>query len=76
MRGTAATNFIRAGLPLEDVATILRWERDRVEQVAMKYVTGQEVGRAIVERMKRNERSTQSVNRPVNRDRFRGRVLI
>lgn len=34
LRGTAATNFIRAGLPLDGVATILGWELNRVTEIA------------------------------------------
>jgi integrase len=53
LRGTAATNFIRAGLELDDVATVLGWVKGRVEQIAARYVTGEEIGLAMVERLRR-----------------------
>lgn len=53
LRGTAATNFIRAGLELDDVATVLGWMKVRVEQIAARYVTGEEIGLAMVERLRR-----------------------
>lgn len=53
LRGTAATNFIRAGLELADVATILGWSKAKVEQIAAHYVTGEEIGLAMVERLRR-----------------------
>jgi integrase len=52
LRGTAATNFIRAGLELDDVATILGWVKVRVEQIAARYVTGEEIGLAMVQRLR------------------------
>ena len=54
LRGTAATNLVRAGLSLEDVATILGWEKRKVESIAMRYVNGETIALAIVERMKRS----------------------
>jgi len=54
LRGTAATNLVRAGLPLEDVATILGWEKRKVENIAMRYVNGETIALAILERMKRS----------------------
>lgn len=66
LRGTAATNFIRAGIDLNDVATILGWNRGRVEEIARRYVTGEEIGLAIVQRLRRNAAGTKAVNRPVN----------
>ena len=55
LRGTAATNFIRAGLTLDDTALIMGWERTRVEAIATRYVTSETIALAIVERMKRNK---------------------
>jgi integrase len=57
LRGTAATNFIRAGLDLSDIATILGWKKTKVEEIAARYVTAQEIGLAMVERLRRNARS-------------------
>lgn len=59
LRGTAATNFIRAGLELSDVATILGWKLDRVREIATRYVTAQEIGLAMVQRINRNAREAK-----------------
>ena len=67
LRGTAATNFIRAGLDLDDVAMILGWAKGKVEQIAARYVTGEEIGLALVEKLRRNGSKTKTVNCPVNR---------
>ena len=60
LRGTAATNFIRAGLPLDDVATILGWELDRVREIARRYVTGEAIGLGMIARLQetRNREGT------------------
>jgi site-specific recombinase XerD len=67
LRGTAATNFVRAGLDLHDVATVLGWSKAKVEQIAARYVTAKEVGLAMVEKLRRNRLETDFVNRAVNR---------
>lgn len=64
-RGTAATNFVRAGLDLADVATVLGWKKAKVEDIAARYVTSEVIGLALVERMRRNEPKTKAVKRPV-----------
>jgi integrase len=67
LRGTAVTNFVRnGGLELGDIAQIVGWSRDKVEQIAARYVTAEEIGKAIVERMRRNKASTEAVNAAVN----------
>ncbi|MHB8286189.1 MAG: tyrosine-type recombinase/integrase [Caulobacteraceae bacterium] len=58
LRGTAATTFIRAGLSLDDVATILGWEKVRVEQIAARYVTAEAIGLAMVERLRKADART------------------
>lgn len=55
MRGTAATNFIRAGLEDADIATILGWKPERVAEIRRRYVSGQEIGLAIVRRLRENK---------------------
>lgn len=67
LRGTAATNLLRAGLELGDVATILGWQKDKVERIASRYITGQQMGLAMIERINRNRAETETVNRAVNR---------
>ncbi len=59
--GTAATNFIRAGLSLVETATVLGWQKDRVEQIAARYVTSEVIGLAMVERMRKNASKTKTV---------------
>lgn len=59
LRGTAATNFIRAGLSLPDVAIIMGWEPTRVQEIARRYVTSEEVGLAIAERLQGNGQATE-----------------
>lgn len=54
LRGTAATQFIRAGLPIADVATILGWERTRVEAMT-SYVTAEAVAAGMLERLRKNK---------------------
>lgn len=66
MRGTAATNFIRAGLMDDDIAVILGWSSEQVGEIRRRYVSGQEIGLAIVRRMRENKARAEAVNRPVN----------
>lgn len=52
LRGTAATRYILDGLPLDDVATILGWSLERVEEIARRYVTAEAIGMGMVARLK------------------------
>ncbi len=54
LRGTAATNFILAGLQLDEVAMILGWKLERVREIAARYVSGEAMGMAMVKRLGRN----------------------
>lgn len=67
LRGTAATNFLLAGLDLVDVAMVLGWKPDRVKEIAARYITGEAMGLAMVKRLGRNAPKTKAVNRAVNR---------
>jgi integrase len=58
LRGTAVTNFVRAGIDLGDVATIVGWKKARVEEIAARYVTAEAIGMAIVEKLRRNKAQT------------------
>ena len=60
LRGTAATSYILAGLPLDDVATILGWELKRVKEIARRYVTGEAIGLGMIARLQEtaNKRPT------------------
>jgi integrase len=66
LRGTAATNFIRAGLSVEEVGLILAWGRAKVERIVIRYVTGEAIAQGMVERLRQNKASTESVNQGVN----------
>lgn len=66
LRGTAATNFIRAGLKLDSVATILGWQQGKVQEIAARYVTAEEIGLAMVETLNQNRAKTKAVNGAVN----------
>jgi len=52
-RGTAATNLVRANMTEADVATVLGWSTSKVQEIARRYVTSEEVGLAILDRWKR-----------------------
>jgi len=54
---------MRGGFDLGGVATILGWEKTKVEEIAARYVTAQEIGLAMVERLRRNAARTKAVNR-------------
>jgi integrase len=56
LRGTAATHFIRAGLPLSDVASIMGWTTKQVEQIARRYVTSEALAAGMLERLRKNKR--------------------
>jgi integrase len=55
LRGTAATHFIRAGLPMADVATIMGWAPAQVEAIARRYVTSEAVAAGMLERLRKNK---------------------
>jgi integrase len=38
LRGTAATKFYIAGLPVRGIAEILAWSKDQVERIIRRYV--------------------------------------
>jgi hypothetical protein len=66
LRGTAATNFVRAGLDLHEVATIVGWNKAKVEEIAKRYVTAEEIGLAMVAKLERNKASTEAVKSAAN----------
>ncbi|RYG17700.1 MAG: hypothetical protein EON96_06285 [Caulobacteraceae bacterium] len=57
LRGTAATNFILAGVELEDVAVILGWELERVQEIARRYVTAEAIGMGMIARIDGQKRT-------------------
>lgn len=58
LRGTAATRMIEAGMPLEDVADVLGWKKDRVREIAKRYVGARAFAKAAVERLENATRKT------------------
>ena len=69
LRGTAATNFLLAGLELPDVAMILGWKQDKVKEIAARYISGEAMGLAMVTRLTQNASKTESVKCAVKRAR-------
>lgn len=55
LRGTAATHFVREGLGLADVATVMGWTPHRVESIARRYVTAEAVAAGMLERLRKNK---------------------
>lgn len=55
LRGTAATFFIRAGIPVVDVALIVGWDRDKVASLS-SYVTAEAVAAGMLERIRQSRR--------------------
>lgn len=51
LRGTAATNYVRAGVKPRELPAIMGWEKKWVDQIILHYVTGEEIAQATVERI-------------------------
>lgn len=58
LRGTAATNFYRAGLKPADIAEIMAWEPSRVEKIIRRYVGREAFTAAIIDQLDQIERRT------------------
>ncbi len=67
LRGTAATNFVRAGVEIDAVAMILGWKLGRVDEIARRYITDEERVLVVANRLRHDETRTEIVNSPVNR---------
>ncbi len=50
LRGTAATNLIRAGMPLDDLAEILGWTTAQVKEIARRYVSSDAMADGMLKR--------------------------
>lgn len=57
LRGTAATNFYRAGLSIREIAEILGWSEDRVERLIDRYVKRDEILKDRIRRIENADRS-------------------
>ena len=58
LRGTAATKFYIAGVPIRAVAEIMGWEEETVEKIIRRYVGRQAATKALIERLNRNGRGS------------------
>ncbi|MET4337025.1 MULTISPECIES: site-specific integrase [unclassified Bradyrhizobium] len=59
LRGTAATNFYIAGIPIRSIAEIMAWDEDSVEKIIRRYVNRTALTRALIEQM--NDAGTKTV---------------
>lgn len=55
---TSQTDEI-TGVELAEVATIMGWEPGKVQEIALRYVTSEEFGKAVAARMQRNTGATE-----------------
>jgi DNA-binding transcriptional regulator LsrR (DeoR family) len=51
LRGTAATNFFRAGLTTREIAQVMAWSEDKVDRLIDRYVKRDEILRDRVHRI-------------------------
>jgi len=51
LRGTAATNFFRAGFTIREIAETLAWSEDKVDRSIDRYVKRDEIVRDRIRRM-------------------------
>jgi integrase len=58
LRGTAATKFYIAGIPIRSIAEIMAWDEDSVEKIIRRYVNRAALTKALIEQL--NEAGTKS----------------
>jgi integrase len=58
LRGTAATMFYTAGIPIRVVAEILAWEEEHVEKIIRKYVGRAAATKALIDQLNRARQRT------------------
>lgn len=51
LRGTAATKFYIAGIPVRVIAEVMAWEEETVEKIIRRYVGRQAATRALIEKL-------------------------
>lgn len=59
LRGTAATNLIRAGMGFDDLAEILGWSTAQVREIARRYVSSDAIADGIISRIDRRARDDE-----------------
>jgi integrase len=68
LRGTAATKFYIAHLPLRAIAEILAWEEDRVSKIIRKYVDRAAATKALIMQLNKAARTAQTMNKSCKTD--------
>lgn len=58
LRGTAATKFYIAGVPIRVIAEIMGWEEETVEKIIRRYVGRQAATKALIERINEARKRT------------------
>lgn len=58
LRGTAATKFYIAGLPIRVIAEILAWSEDQVERIIRRYVARAAATRAAIQQLNQARNGT------------------
>lgn len=58
LRGTAATRFYSAGLPVRVIAEIMGWEEDKVDKIIRRYVDRSALTRATIETLNQTRKRT------------------
>ena len=64
LRGTAATKMYVAGLKIREIAVILAWSEDRVEEIIDRYVKRDEILSDIIRRLDENALETETAKLP------------
>jgi integrase len=64
LRGTAATKFYVAGLPIRVIAEILAWSEDQVERIIRRYVGRNAATKAAIRQLNEARKGTESAKRP------------
>lgn len=59
LRGTAATKFYVAGIPIRSIAEIMAWDEESVEKIIRRYVNRAALTKALIEQL--NEAGTKTV---------------
>jgi integrase len=58
LRGTAATKFYVAGLPVRVIAEILAWSEDQVERIIRRYVARGAATKAAIQQLNEARKRT------------------
>lgn len=65
LRGTAATNFYKAGLSIRVVAEIMAWEEDQVEKIIRRYVSRGAATKEVIRQINEARARTNEAQAPV-----------